>query len=1457
MKIVFLLLFFNFVHQITSQDGSCQFESYTIPNRTRFNLQSELFPELDTSKILPAADILVVVDESGSMVDEHAWLHKFAPLIDQRLKERGVGIPSKGSQNLFCLVRYGSPHNLRGQMVASGVDANEFTVALSEVRQNGRTEDGYSAMKVAVRDCAMRAGTAHIMILVTDEGRDRVDRTLNRGKMNRLLSQHGIVLNAVVNSKFGLRGRTSGPFAIGMTLHEAGYYGDNLGNCLEVPNSIFNIPGSGYNNTNTAYVRLAHLTDGAAWDLNQLRHGGAAAQSFTTCLIRVKIREIITILKSCRSCHCLDGELMCHEIELDEGQECGVWLPPQENCCGACSCETGTIICPYGRTNLCNSECRCELAPEEISHTLKCDAVVKDCPARSIDPPGCLIDYGPEIHLLENVTAVDHSVCGSHDTIKDTLHFPPGVTKTYCMLETLIHSINDNGKAAFVTRLKQDPGTRGDILSISNAAGNDTYLLLRLDAINNTLLFSYKTADSVRTLSFPHSRLFLSDGLWHSLVLVVDHSSVVVFLDCVLIGREPINPPIISNFTDFSDFGLSLGNSRHLQSALFHGCLEDPFILLDFGPEQISGLLSEVCGTPPVNPDDECPAGCTKECPRCEVPICYHKGKPYTSSMTWLGTDEDNKPDPCVQCSCILNTHTNLYEAQCVTTICEPLDTCYRSQNATIYKLRDQCCPTCIPRSTRKTPKYILTDWSEWTPCSVTCDTGTQARRKTCSHLVNGPIPPEASGVKYECDGLKYESRSCYTPCPIHGAWSEWSEWDTCSVSCGDGTHSRVRTCDNPAPQFGGDPCLEHGTERQDCRLRDCPIDGVWTTWTPYSPCSKTCSQGTRTRTRTCEGPFFGGADCVGPSADSSICNERACPIHGDWTSWSPWSTCSRPCGTGSATRRRTCTPPRFGGRECEGETQETKECNPHECPIHGGWTEWTDFSECSQTCAEGAQTRTRTCTNPVPRYGGDDCVGDGSDIGSCFLRNCPIDGGWSDWTGWGECDAECNGGVRTRSRECNSPTPQYGGRDCSGRGVRISECNLHDCPIHGGWSGWTQWTDCSLTCGSGRRQRGRVCDDPIPQHGGRDCPGNGDAIQECNPQECPDACRTNPCFGDVECTTDPDVKHVPICGPCPLGYQGDGFTCDDIDECSITSPCYGECFNYPGNFECAECPRGYTGTSLSGSGSEFAFRNKQVCDDIDECDNPTSCDPRKRCTNTAGSYSCGPCPDGYEDQSGNCVLVDLCETNRHGCNVHALCTSLGGAGYSCKCQLGYEGNGFVCNVDSDLDGIPDERLDYCYRVDKRCNADNCPLVPNSGQMDTDGDGEGDACDSDDDNDGILDRYDNCDLVGNSDQANSDNDFVGDACDNCPFESNDGQEDYDQDGVGDVCDPDLDGDGILNKTDNCKWVENRAQVDQDGDGVGDLCDNCPGQFNDGQVNKQTNKQINKQTNRQINTQTAN
>ena len=63
--------------------------------------------------------------------------------------------------------------------------------------------------------------------------------------------------------------------------------------------------------------------------------------------------------------------------------------------------------------------------------------------------------------------------------------------------------------------------------------------------------------------------------------------------------------------------------------------------------------------------------------------------------------------------------------------------------------------------------------------------------------------------------------------------------------------------------------------------------------------------------------------------------------------------------------------------------------------------------------------------------------------------------------------------------------------------------------------------------------------------------------------------------------------------------------------------------------------------------------------------------------------------------------------------------------------------------------------------------------------------GLGDACDADDD--GVPDTTDNCPLIANLDQFNSDLDAHGNACDNCPMDFNPGQEDADSHGVGDAC----------------------------------------------------------------------
>ncbi|PNI75523.1 ADAMTS14 isoform 1 [Pan troglodytes] len=56
-------------------------------------------------------------------------------------------------------------------------------------------------------------------------------------------------------------------------------------------------------------------------------------------------------------------------------------------------------------------------------------------------------------------------------------------------------------------------------------------------------------------------------------------------------------------------------------------------------------------------------------------------------------------------------------------------------------------------------------------------------------------------------------------------------------------------------------------------------------------------------------------------------------------------------------------------------------------------------------------------------------------------------DGGWSSWTKFGSCSRSCGGGVRSRSRSCNNPSPAYGGRPCLGPMFEYQVCNSEECP--------------------------------------------------------------------------------------------------------------------------------------------------------------------------------------------------------------------------------------------------------------------------------------------------------------------------------------------------------------------------------------------------------------------------
>ena len=59
---------------------------------------------------------------------------------------------------------------------------------------------------------------------------------------------------------------------------------------------------------------------------------------------------------------------------------------------------------------------------------------------------------------------------------------------------------------------------------------------------------------------------------------------------------------------------------------------------------------------------------------------------------------------------------------------------------------------------------------------------------------------------------------------------------------------------------------------------------------------------------------------------------------------------------------------------------------------VDGGYSPFTNWSDCTETCGGGEQTRTRTCTNPEPQLGGKDCSSFGPDFEKrkCNTQKCP-----------------------------------------------------------------------------------------------------------------------------------------------------------------------------------------------------------------------------------------------------------------------------------------------------------------------------------------------------------------------------------------------------------------------------------------------------------------------------------
>lgn len=177
----------------------------------------------------------------------------------------------------------------------------------------------------------------------------------------------------------------------------------------------------------------------------------------------------------------------------------------------------------------------------------------------------------------------------------------------------------------------------------------------------------------------------------------------------------------------------------------------------------------------------------------------------------------------------------------------------------------------------------------------------------------------------------------------------------------------------------------------------------------------------------------------------------------------------------------------------------------------------------------------------------------------------------------------------------------------------------------------------------------------------------------------------------------------------CPEGYEGDGTTCDDVDECAA-APCDANatCTNTPGAFMC-ECDDGFVGDGLR-------------CAPAVTCaDDP--CSANADCTDTDDGFDC-VCQAGWDGDGLRCTDVDECAADP--CDPNATCTNAEGS-FDCACNPDFEGDGFTCMgtlgyfetcavgdvcASGLCIGAP---YDHCSEYCNQAVADDCPNVGAAG----------------------------------------------------------------------------------------------------------------------------------------------
>jgi len=384
--------------------------------------------------------------------------------------------------------------------------------------------------------------------------------------------------------------------------------------------------------------------------------------------------------------------------------------------------------------------------------------------------------------------------------------------------------------------------------------------------------------------------------------------------------------------------------------------------------------------------------------------------------------------------------------------------------------------------------------WTPWSDCTKTCQGGQQYHTRE--------IIRQQSGLGAFCSDSLYETRVCKSvPCPGGGAidckWAQWSVWSDCTATCGNGEKRRSRAV-SVSPSGGGKLCQPlTGEEVARCggSCGGSVVDCLWSKWTDWSPCSKSCDAGQKFRGRRIgREARAGGNGCRGYFEDYRTCSLASCRATGidcTFSSWSTWSGCSAPCSGHYSRNRMIASVAVKGGRPCLGPTVAVAPCNVGAPACGNGqadcrYNPWEDWSTCSRSCGGGMTLRKRGIAVHV-MGNGKPCSGDMQTVKFCNTDPCwgmlATDCRWSSWSKWSACTLSCGRGQSRRHRTVILEAAA-GGKPCKGGdSVQTASCNSRPClaqKFFCDWANWGPWSQCerggmSVTCGGGERKRTRT----------------------------------------------------------------------------------------------------------------------------------------------------------------------------------------------------------------------------------------------------------------------------------------------------------------------------------------------------------------------------------------------